>query len=754
MLHLVVLDLVLQTINTRGDYMGMLNMLEKEINSLNLFEGNLPEIVKAVADSIPSQNIPYRMKLALAISELMLFTSQFRVNIKHWNGSSIPINSIMFCIAKSGASKDSSLNAARKCFESGYNILSNLRNEAAIQKAITMAEQEGHDAPQLFASYKDFYFPPNPLFVAISTAEGFIQHLNDLSDDTIGAGYIYSGEIGAELASNLNLTDNIKLLAELYDEGKKEVKILKARENQSREIKELPVSALFIGSQDNLLYDDAIKRKFKTEFTTKLARRSFFIFVNEEIILPQYETISEMIKAEKIIEDEAVNNREAVNDYIEHLTIELLNTTHTKHLNVSNEVRDLFILYKKYNEAISETIDSQFPIAKLTRAHLQWKAFKLSGALALLDQEYTIQLNHYKAAIEFIELINDDILLFERELVKEPYELFADYVRLYAMDGIFNISLHDLRKAGFIPMKGQSTTHMNELVKLVNSYDTNGIYQINGDNINFTLIEKKDTCLVSYVECTGTKQQRGRKCSTGFICEEVYFSDLERMLQEDLAYSPFRFKNGIRGKDNIDSGCKWIVLDVDTSEITDQEAHLLLSDLNHHIVRTSDKNNKFKFRVLLELDTDVHIPEVQWRLFTTAIAKDLGLVTDSLPKSQIFFSYSDREVLSIIDQEPLCVKTYLDTLATLSITTQKLPSKKARQDMLDDPFTTFEQAFNARDGEGRRKMVWAARYAKELGADKEYVISLINQINEYWVIPFSQENLHTYVLNSINRWEF
>ena len=100
------------------------------------------------------------------------------------------------------------------------------------------------------------------------------------------------------------------------------------------------------------------------------------------------------------------------------------------------------------------------------------------------------------------------------------------------------------------------------------------------------------------------------------------------------------------------------------------------------------------------------------------------------------------------------LETYLDTLATLSITTQKLPSKKARQDMLDDPFTTFEQAFNARDGEGRRKMVWAARYAKELGADKEYVISLINQINEYWVIPFSQENLHTYVLNSINRWEF
>ena len=72
--------------------MSMLNILENKINSLNLFEGNMPPIVTAIADSIPSQTIPYRMKVALAISEIILFTSQFRINIKHWNGSSIPIN--------------------------------------------------------------------------------------------------------------------------------------------------------------------------------------------------------------------------------------------------------------------------------------------------------------------------------------------------------------------------------------------------------------------------------------------------------------------------------------------------------------------------------------------------------------------------------------------------------------------------------------------------------------------------------------
>ena len=347
----------------------MLDLLEKEISSLNLLEGNIPEIVTAIANSIPSQTIPYRMKIALAISEIILFTSQFRINIKHWNDSIIPINSIMFCIAKSGASKDSSLKAARKCFEEGYQLINEQRNLNAVNAAIQKATEAGYDVPQNFASYKDFYLAPNPLFLAISTTEGFIQHLNDLSNDTLGAGFIFSGEVGAELSTNLNLTENIKVLAELYDEGSKEVKILKSRENQSREVKHLPVSALFIGSQDNLLYDDSIKRRFKTEFTTKLARRSFLIFVNEDVETNQFSSISEMMKQERIIEDTAIRYRKEVSSYIKELTTELINYSNNL-ITVSEDVRDLFSLYRKYNEEVAKTIDNSFPMAKLTRTRL------------------------------------------------------------------------------------------------------------------------------------------------------------------------------------------------------------------------------------------------------------------------------------------------------------------------------------------------------------------------------------------------
>ena len=733
--------------------MSMLDMLEKEINKLNLFEGNMPEIVKAVADSIPSQTIPQRMKIALAMSEIMLFTSQFRINIQHWNGSIIPINSIMFCIAKSGASKDSSLRAARKCFQIGYDRLNYVRQDIAVNRAIEKATEAGCDVPDKFAVYKDYYVSPNPLFAAISTAEGFIQHLNDLSDDGLGAGYIFSGEVGAELATNINLTECIKLISELYDEGSKEVKIIKTRETQSKEIKNLPVSALFIGSQDNLLYDEAIKKKFKTEFTTKLARRSFFVFVYEDMVSSEYGSIQEMLKAERVIEDRAVENRKEVSEYIEELTPDLLKKKNTT-IKVSEEVRDLFGLYKRYNEAVASTIDNQFPITKLTRTHLQWKALKLSGALALVQGYDEIELDHYKAAVEFVELINDDVLFFEKELVKEPYELFADYAHKSALKGTYTMNLHALRKAGFIPIKGQSDTHMRELVKLVNSYDQNGTYRLDKDTIYFTEIVKTDKILLSFLPVTGTKQQRGARCASGYECEELEFADLEEMLEGDYAYSPFKFLNGVRGKENICSPCKWVVLDVDTSEITDAEAHIMLTEINHFIVRTSNKNNPNKFRVILELDAEIDIPDNQWQMFTRFIAEDLGLIIDNVAKSQIFFSYAGRDILKTLDASPLATKPFVDKISdSISRKPKKEPSRKECSSMLDDPFTTFQRAFDAPDGQGRRRLIWAARYAQELGCTKEYAQKLVKDISDYWVRSLPEKDLDAMV-RQIDRWHF
>ena len=321
-------------------------------------------------------------------------------------------------------------------------------------------------------------------------------------------------------------------------------------------------------------------------------------------------------------------------------------------------------------------------------------------------------------------------------------------------DNHYEIKLHDLRKLGFIPLRGNSTAALKELITLVNSYDDLGIYELKQDVIHFKLIEKQSKILLSYLECSGTKAQRGKKCADGFQCEEIEFRDLEKLLQDDYAYSPFKFMNGHRGADNIASGCKWLVLDVDDADITDEEAHILLSDINHFIARTSNKDIATRFRVLLELDSELDIPNTSWSKFLTILSADLGLEVDKVAKSQIFFSYKDREILSNLEGKPLAIKPYLTALAEYtSKKVEKKLSVKAANELLNDPFTTFDKAFEAKDGEGRRKLIWAIKRARELGCTKEYAKDLLIQINNYWVSPLADKDLEV-MLNQIDRWVF
>lgn len=93
-----------------------------------------------------------------------------------------------------------------------------------------------------------------------------------------------------------------------------------------------------------------------------LVRRSFFVYVNEEMSEDALSSISAMLANERIAEDKAIKSRESVIEYINEITEPLLELAGTT-VDISEEVRDTFSLYKKYNEAIANTIDGQFPIA-------------------------------------------------------------------------------------------------------------------------------------------------------------------------------------------------------------------------------------------------------------------------------------------------------------------------------------------------------------------------------------------------------
>lgn len=553
------------------------------------------------------------------------------------------------------------------------------------------------------------------------------------------------------------MIDIIKEVSIAYDLGNLPPKIVKSHENQTAEIKGLPISALFFGSQGGILFDNQIKAKFKLVFNTQLARRSMFTFSPEEPVALSIDSIEELYTARDKERDRVKTAQESLNV----LTSELADETTHDSLKMDVSAQRLFDVYQEYNIFVSEDMDNKFPISKLSRKHKYWLALKLSGCYAILDGASEISEKHYCYAINTIEFLSNDLTNFERELVKEPYEQLSDMCKLNARDGEYILTLHELRKLSYVTGTGASKGKVEELCNLAASYDSEGSYFADETGITYKKLVKTDVVGVSFkifdsTNLTGKnlKDYMNRNSTDGYEFYETSFEDLENLLEDNSVYSCFQFTDGIHTKENLVGGTKFAVLDIDKSVLTDEEAHVLLEEYNHFIARTSDKDNEFKFRILIELDAVVDVDAITWKAFIQEIATELGLIVDPIPKSQIVLGYKDRNILKQLEGKPLSAKALLDK-AAVSIKDRPKPSNKLptkeKQARLDDPRTTFSMGFEW-EGQGRSNVMYRMlKYAVDLGADEEYVRNLASEINDYWSNSMDEDRLERTLITPIIR---
>jgi hypothetical protein len=702
-----------------------------------------PDIVRKGMDTIQG-DIPFKLKLAITLSELITFGSHLRKPIKLYDGTIVPANAIVFALSASGTSKDKSLNAVRKSLSYAYEYLENERKDYAKTKAESAARLDGGDSEQ-WASY---YKAPKPLQTGLGTVEGLLQHFSDISENPLGAGSIMTSEIGSDLQQNSHMVDIIKTIAVAYDLGNVPPKIVKSHENQTNALKGFPINALFFGSQEAILYDSQIRSKFKMVFSIQLARRSLFSFTPEPAEKLIITSIDDVHKYRIEERERVFKAQKALNEFTQDLVTK---TTHDP-LEVSDEALMLFDIYQEYNSFVSDDMPNKFPISKISRKHKQWLALKLAGTYAILDCSEMILEDHYSYAINTVELLSEDLTEFEKELVKEPYEQLVDYCKLKAENREFVLSLHELRKMGYVGGMGASKSKVDELCTLANSYDETGSYTSQDSGIVYKEIVKTDVIGVSYkVFDTPHKGEKlkaymSKNSTDGYQFFETTFEDLENLLDENAVYSAFQFTDGIHSKEHLIGGAKFLILDVDKSVLTDEEAHVLLNEYNHYIVRTSDPDNEFKFRVIIEMDAVVDVDAITWKCFLQEVGEELGLILDLIPQSQIIISYADRNILKNLEGKTLESKTLIDR-ATERVRDKPKPVStlptKEKESKLQDARTTFAYAFECEAGERSNKIYRALAHSIDLGADKEYVENLAVEINNYLTNPMDELRLRS-----------
>lgn len=708
--------------------------------------GPFPEIVQKGINTI-SGDVPYKLKLAITLSELITFSSHLRKPIKLYDGTLVPTNAIVFALSASGTSKDKSLNTIRKSLSRGYEQLEESRKEYARTKAERMAVLDGASKED----WQKYYEAPKPLQAGLGTVEGLMHHFADIAENPMGAGSILTSEIGTELQTNGAITDIIKIISVAYDLGNIPPKIVKSSEHQTKAVTNLPVNALFFGAQEALLYNNDIKSKFKMVFNTQLARRSIFTFTPE---VPERIDITSIDELYKLREEERTRVLKAQEE-LNKLTAHLVENTLGDPIIITDDANKLFDVYMELNAILSEEMSNKFPISKLSRKHKQWLALKLAGTYAILNQQEKINEECYAFAINTVEMLAPQMAEFEKELIKEPYEVLSDMCRFNAQEGEYFLSLHELRKMAYISGTGSSRAKVEELCILANSYDENGQYQVDENGIQYKELVKTDTVGVSYIifdtNKTGEelKDYMARNCSEGYEFYETDFREVELLLNENAAYSSFAFSQGKRSKDNLIGGTKFVILDIDKSQITDDEAHTLLDEYNHYIVRTSDPDNEFRFRTILELDSVVDVDERMWKSFIQEIANELGLIIDVLPQSQIFLAFKGRTVLKQLNGKTLKTKYLLERAAVAARDKPKpasaLPAKE-KSTKLSDPTETFGYAYAAEPGERSVCMYRALMHAIDLGADGSYLKSLCEEINHSWMDPMDHSRLNRTLL--------
>ena len=260
-------------------------------------------------------------------------------------------------------------------------------------------------------------------------------------------------------------------------------------------------------------------------------------------------------------------------------------------------------------------------------------------------------------------------------------------------------------------------------------------------------------------------------CVTGFEYHSVSFKDLANLLNNDVGFSNFQFKEAskatynkekhpnatgrVRGVNNIIGGCTWLWFDIDVTTISDTEMHSILNNVNHHISRTSDPSKQYKYRVLVELDKEMLITRDEWKFYLQAVANSLGMgKIDRLAMSQVIFGYKGREVLSVTNRTALNTDNALQVARAavakqqeefaLTSTTPEL-AKAA----LATPYTTFQFAYDAQEGDRWKTSMAAIEKAKQLGASREYIMDLMYDINDFLDVPKSRDVVKASLFSAI-----
>lgn len=427
-------------------------------------------------------------------------------------------------------------------------------------------------------------------------------------------------EIGLNLLGSVDL---MTLFLELYDQGQVKQKLTKNTSENKRADEiygKTPTNMLLFGTPSELFDGSQTESQFDSFLETGYARRCFFGYGNMTRT-ESTETAEERYK--KLI---APENNKAItywSDKFAHLADESF-------MDWKMELEDpegiLLLAYKMHCEKEASLLPEHEGVRKAELSHRYFKALKLAGAYAFIDQSPTVTRTHLLSAIKLAEETGSEFYkyILDRE---KTYEKLAKFIT-EAGKPVTHPDLHNAL-AFYRAGGAQRTELMNMAIawgyqnhRIIKKQFRDGIEFFSGETLKQTDI---NNIMIS----------ASPKMAEDYEYANLPFSDLVMLGQQSgINWANHAFANQYRDKKHVIPGFNMLVLDIDNEdESTSLEmVQNILSEYTYITYTTKSHQrdeNGDRFRLLMPINYVLQLDDDDYKEFMGSICNWLPFSVDT-----------------------------------------------------------------------------------------------------------------------------
>jgi len=547
--------------------------------------------------------------------------ASMRVSLKTKDRGEIPVNIYALALAPSGSGKGYSVSIMENEILSGFKqrfmtdtfpvIADQNLWKLAMDRAIRDATEEQLEKEKLD---KEFKRAGALAFTFDSGTPAAIKQMrHKLLLSGAGAINFQVDEIGSNLEGS---TDVLNLFFELYDQGQIKQKLTKntAENERSEELDgKTPANMLLFGTPSKLLDGGKIEQAFYDFLETGLARRTIF-GMGHRIKAGDKLSSAEMFKR---LTDPM--NEQIMLKWNTHF-VELADPARFGwQITVPDAVSIALIEYKMDCEARAELFPEYEDVQKSEMSHRYYKALKLAGAFAFVDESLTLTTTNLMQAIKLVE---ESGTAFQKILRREKA-----YVKLakFLADVDTDQTHADLVEA--LPFYKTGNAARTEMLTLATAWGyknnviikksfVDGIEFYRGETLEETKLDKISFSYSNHV-------------AYNFLNEIQKFADMEKLVKAPgYHWANHHFQGGHRSEENTVPGFNLLVLDVDggTSIAT---AHKLLKDYTFMTYTTKrHTNEENRFRLIMPMNYKLVLTAEDYKQFMEHVLSWLPFKVD------------------------------------------------------------------------------------------------------------------------------